>query len=319
MTKVLPDYDGKTSGSPAITQDWIRKALQCLTASRQPLLFTQQSVKNPLRPGRGTSMVWREHPSWPQHQHATTQLCLSLDGDSVLNIEGQKHLFVPSMLAVIGPNVLHSEGRRLKGDSYALLWMFCAKSSIHLVVSTHSPRRAWRNPWMYSFCDESVTVLNHSMENYVAGRPGSGALFCADLISVLALVYRRLEWEKSTGQNANKKAAMLHHLKLYLDDNLDQPIKLRQLSAMFNLTPKHLNGLFHEWRGQGIHSYLIDQRMEKAIRLCKKANLAVKEIAAKVGYKDALYFSKAFHAYHGVWPSEYAKHVSGSRSEWLRG
>lgn len=308
-TKVLPDYTGISSAGPVISHDWIRKALLCLMSDRQPLLYTQQSVKNLPRPGWGNSPVWKEHPNWPQHKHTTTQLCLSLSGESVLNIEGRKFLFTPPKLAVIGPNVLHSEGRRFKADSYALLWMFCVKSSIHLVVSSHSPGRAWKNPWMYSFCDESVTTLNRSMEDYVAGKPGTGVAFCADLVCVLAAAYRRLALDQQAGQDGNKNSALLNHLKLYLDDNLDRPIKLGQLSAMFNFTPKHLNGLFHEWRGKGIHAYLIEQRMEKAIRLCKRTHLAVKEIAAKVGYNDPLYFSKAFHTYHGVWPSELARQV----------
>lgn len=307
ITKVLPDYAGIPPAGRVVSHDWIRKAIRCLVAGRQPILYTQPSVKNLPHPGRGHPPAWEEHPNWPQHKHTTTQLCLSLSGGSVLNIEGRRFLFTPPQLAVIGPNVLHSEGRCRKGDSYALLWMFCVKSSIHLVVSSHSPGRLWKNPWMYSFCDESVTTLNRSMEDYVSGKPATAAAFCADLVCVLAAAHRRLALDKHTGGDGNKKSALLNHMKLYLDDNLDKPVKLRQLSAMFNFTPKHLNGLFHEWRGKGIHAYLIEQRMEKAIRLCKRTNLAVKEIAAKVGYNDALYFSKAFHSYHGVWPSELAR------------
>lgn len=306
VTKVLPDYSGTPTAGQGIPHDWVRQALQCLTTGRKPVLYTQQSVKNLPRPGRANFPVWTEHPNWPQHKHTTTQLCLSLSGVSVLNIEGRRFPFTPPKLAVIGPNVLHSEGRRRKGDCYALLWMFCVKSSIHLVVSSHSPGRGWKNPWMFSFCDESVTPLNRSMEDYVAGKPAAGAAFCADLVCVLAAANRRLFLDSQSGQDGNKKSALLNHMKLYLDDNLDRPIKLRQLSAMFNFTPKHLNGLFHQWRGKGIHAYLIEQRMEKAIRLCRRTNLAVKEIAAKVGYNDALYFSRAFHAYHGIWPSELA-------------
>jgi AraC-like DNA-binding protein len=30
----------------------------------------------------------------------------------------------------------------------------------------------------------------------------------------------------------------------------------------------------------------------------------VKEMADQLGYPDALYFSRAFHRYHGIWPTE---------------
>jgi len=39
------------------------------------------------------------------------------------------------------------------------------------------------------------------------------------------------------------------------------------------------------------------------MQLCRKSKMAIKEVAATVGFSDALYFSKAFHGYHGIWPS----------------
>ena len=70
------------------------------------------------------------------------------------------------------------------------------------------------------------------------------------------------------------------------------------------LAPNYLNSLFRQWKGRGIHAYLIERRMEKALELARRGDVPVKEIAATVGYEDALYFSRAFHGYHGFWPSD---------------
>jgi transcriptional regulator GlxA family with amidase domain len=49
--------------------------------------------------------------------------------------------------------------------------------------------------------------------------------------------------------------------------------------------------------------YLQDLRLGRARDLLAKTTLGVKEVAARVGYADALYFSKAFSRRHGCPPS----------------
>ena len=62
----------------------------------------------------------------------------------------------------------------------------------------------------------------------------------------------------------------------------------------------------------GIAEYINTVRINHACALMDKGERGVAEIAARVGFRDALYFSKVFKRNVGISPSAYIK--KGSRS-----
>jgi len=198
---------------------------------------------------------------------------------------------------------MHCEARDTRSRESALLWIVPGKSSVGLAVSKYVPGCGWNLAWRYSFYDESVIAFRRALDRSLADH-GEVDSLCAELMLVLAVMHRDLVTQSQAGSVVDQRIAMLKHVKDYLDANLEKSISLKQVALMNQLTPNYLNSLFHEWQGKGIHAYLIERRMEKAIQLCRKSKLAIKEIAATVGFADALYFSRAFHDYHGIWPSQ---------------
>jgi len=53
--------------------------------------------------------------------------------------------------------------------------------------------------------------------------------------------------------------------------------------------------------------YLQELRMHKACRLLVESRMPIRELAAQVGFRDELYFSRRFHLEHGVSPRDYRK------------
>ena len=57
---------------------------------------------------------------------------------------------------------------------------------------------------------------------------------------------------------------------------------------------------------QSFNNYLTELRMEKAKELLgSQDKVFVKDVATQVGYKDQFYFSRIFHTWTGMSPSEY--------------
>lgn len=65
-----------------------------------------------------------------------------------------------------------------------------------------------------------------------------------------------------------------------------------------------LNGRFLKLYLRSFHKYVLDRRMEAALRHLKSGGLSCSRIAEKVGYANAHSFSKAFFAYYGAYPGE---------------
>lgn len=84
-------------------------------------------------------------------------------------------------------------------------------------------------------------------------------------------------------------------------------ITLEEIAAKLNLTPEYLGMQFHLEKGVKFSTYIKDFRMMKAKELLIGSKMKVCEVAEKVGFSDAKYFSKVFRECTGQLPAEYRK------------
>lgn len=87
----------------------------------------------------------------------------------------------------------------------------------------------------------------------------------------------------------------LRHARLYMEHHLgDEDLGLEEVAAVAGYSPFHFTRLFKQWTGLSPHAYLIRLRVQHAFELLVSTDLATKEIAARVGYRDAGYFGRLF-------------------------
>lgn len=84
-------------------------------------------------------------------------------------------------------------------------------------------------------------------------------------------------------------------------------ITLEEIAGKLNLTPEYLGTQFHKSVGLNFSTYIRNYRMNKAKELLCSTQLRLYEIAEKVGYSNAKYFSQVFKEYTGMLPAEYRK------------
>lgn len=68
------------------------------------------------------------------------------------------------------------------------------------------------------------------------------------------------------------------------------------------ISERALNARFLKLYSRSFHKFVLDRRMESALRHLKSGRLSCARIAEKVGYANAHSFSKAFFAYYGAYP-----------------
>ncbi|HEV3378320.1 MAG TPA: helix-turn-helix transcriptional regulator [Thermoleophilaceae bacterium] len=89
-----------------------------------------------------------------------------------------------------------------------------------------------------------------------------------------------------------------------LATEFSRPNKVEDVARRVATSPRQLQRVFAEVHGLGFRSYLRRIRMCHAAELLATTDLPVKEVAQRVGYRDASQFSKAFKRTQGVTPSE---------------
>jgi two-component system response regulator YesN len=102
-------------------------------------------------------------------------------------------------------------------------------------------------------------------------------------------------------------------VELYLREHFRQPYSLEHLASRFGCKTAYLIRLYRKVIGSTPTQDLIRFRIEKAKRLLTgHPHLEIKQVAAAVGYEDALYFSRLFKKEAGLNPTAFRDSMSRS-------
>jgi AraC family transcriptional regulator len=91
----------------------------------------------------------------------------------------------------------------------------------------------------------------------------------------------------------------------YINDALDQDIKLADLAQLLGMSQSHFSQLFKRSMGMSAHQYLLQQRIERAKQLLKQTDQSVVDIALACGFNSHSHLSKQFRQLTGLTPKAY--------------
>ena len=116
---------------------------------------------------------------------------------------------------------------------------------------------------------------------------------------VFGMISRRRESEYMESSTVGK----LYAVKLYIDEHFSDPtLTLDDLAKLSGLTPHHMSVLFKKKFGVPCWQYMIDTRIEAAVRLTQSPGYTVRMIAEQCGFSDVYYFSRLFKRRTGISP-----------------
>jgi AraC family transcriptional regulator len=102
-----------------------------------------------------------------------------------------------------------------------------------------------------------------------------------------------------------------HRLKIvveFIEENLAQPIALRQLAEIAGVSPRHFERAFREATGFPPYAYVLKKRVDVARQMLLNDPLAnVVEIALRVGFTSGSHLAFAFRRQMGCSPTMYRR------------
>ena len=93
----------------------------------------------------------------------------------------------------------------------------------------------------------------------------------------------------------------------YMQENLQHDLTLDQLATYFKYSPSHFSMLFQRETGTSPINYFIRLKVQRACQYLELTRLKINDIAFKLGFSEAAYFSRTFTKIRGVSPSEYRR------------
>ena len=111
---------------------------------------------------------------------------------------------------------------------------------------------------------------------------------------------------------APAQAGNLEEVAQYMEEHLDEPLSIPQLSRRAFLSPTAFKAAFRQRYGLAVHAWLRQRRMERAAQLLRGSSLTVLEVAQTVGYSSGSQFSTAFRERYGTSPGKFRKMSKGA-------
>ena len=100
----------------------------------------------------------------------------------------------------------------------------------------------------------------------------------------------------------------------YVVDHLEDCISLQETAECVGVSAGYLSTIFKREYNQSFVDYVNETKMEYACRLLEEGELMVMEIAYRLGYENAYYFSKVFRKYIGMSPTDYQRRMEDEKN-----
>ncbi|MBZ4670630.1 MAG: two component transcriptional regulator, AraC family [Oscillospiraceae bacterium] len=117
--------------------------------------------------------------------------------------------------------------------------------------------------------------------------------------------------EAFLSRRSNYKNRIISNVQKYIRENLNKKLSLNEVAALFGFSPNYLSQLFTRCTGISFVEYITLEKISAAKKMMSQGNDKIYEIADKLGFESAFYFSKVFKKIEGISPREYIQlHIS---------
>ena len=128
-----------------------------------------------------------------------------------------------------------------------------------------------------------------------------------DSLIIISLVYKLiyLLFKKHLYEIIPEPKTKIKLIIDYIEENYALELNTATISKKFGYSAEHFCRIFKKATGITPMTYLRIFRLEQSLKMIKKNEYSISEIAAQCGFYDANYFTRCFKAHYGVPPKYY--------------
>jgi len=245
------------------------------------------------------------------HWHKSLEISYTMSGKiSEFTIDGTAHETNSGDILVINSNAVHSiwdDHNHTKALSLIFPYAF-----IKAEIADYD-NKSFRLTNRIAYTDlqkAKLAELRGLLDRYFVVMESEGAdkgrLLLKGLIyQILHLLDAHFSVPKEGDKRADASLPLIAAITEYIDANLNNDLALDKLAAAFHLSYTHLCRLFKKETGSTIHSHIVEQRLNKAVKLLMFTDKNIRYIVDACGFPNQKSFSASFKNKYGMTPKRY--------------
>lgn len=250
--------------------------------------------------------------TYNSHHHTECELSVFIDGEGIYTVGDKEYAFKPLDVFLFGSNeehcitVIDKEINLLNVQfEPRILWEH--SENIELLNLFSSRNKQFKN--RFDSNDKTLSNLILSLENEIRNK-NIGYKIQAKYLLLSALIHIMRNYpytQKGTTLSGGNTTEQLKRAMLYIDDNLENRITLKDISDVACMTQTYFSSVFKKFNGISPWEYITIKRVEMAINLLKTNNMSKLEIAERCGFSSSSNFYKAFLKITGKHPKDFCR------------
>lgn len=100
--------------------------------------------------------------------------------------------------------------------------------------------------------------------------------------------------DRNSKQIQTSASTLIYQAKVYIIENLAEPITIKDIADHLHISERHLSRLFNQELGQPFTTFIRKERIRKAGILLSDSNIPIKDIALQTGFSSIHYFTNVF-------------------------
>lgn len=254
------------------------------------------------------------------HFHFSCEMIYVEEGFLVMNVEGVSTLLSDHQLLIISSLENHTL-EKVSSDCIRYIFRF---SSDFLFESVKDPsliiifnRSSALCVPMFSIpTDKQYTIKElfsllliefRNKEYFYKNR-------CSVLLSAILITLYRLNPSMFNKSN-NPLVKKIYGIQMYLNNNYQKNITLKDLSSLFSISKSYLEHSFVDITGLSVKQYVKKTRLTNAKKLLCSSDYNVSTISDMIGFYDSNYFIKQFKKSENITPLQYRKQYFSSKKQ----
>jgi len=239
------------------------------------------------------------------HRHAFFQIIYCLGGRGTLTLAGDTHPLAPRTLFLIAPRQPHGlvaasavktldikfrvRDARLRRQLLQMppVWRRADKGLAHLLERIRHEGEQ-RQPYFREACAASLLEMLIALVRHARGLP------------------RDPRYPTDLPDGALSDVVARRAVR-YLHGHYSQPLTLRELSRVLGVSERHLRARVEQALGQTPLRYLAQYRIDRAKDLIAHREVALKDVAARTGFKSIHHFTRTFTRLVGLSPAAWRR------------